>query len=343
MIFRDHSENKEEAAEFLRLALADIAHHKLLPTPVNYALFYEYAAGHNEILRKRLEEMLANPSALNQESLDQLCRTLLVQDEAGLAEMREDLRELIRAMNEEVTSVGGRFAQYGDVLRDFASILGQERESKRLRSSVDNVIEETSLTEKSRRAMEERLTEVLAEVDELKKNLELIREEALTDALTGIANRKAFDAALARAITETREKGNDVSIVMVDIDHFKQFNDTHGHLIGDKVLRFVAGTIRQCLKGKDIPARFGGEEFAIVLPNTDINGAEIVANQIRVSVSSGELKMRGTDVRLGKISVSAGVAQLRDTDSENDLIHRVDSALYRAKHLGRDRVEREAS
>jgi diguanylate cyclase len=255
--------------------------------------------------------------------------------------MRAELREIIQSMSDEVTVAGGRFAHYGGVLRDFNEILDGDAEPSTLSSSVDLVINETDLTEDSRRALEDRLNLVLNEVEVLKHNLEEIREEALTDALTGIPNRKAFDAALDRAMVKARETTAPLSTILVDIDHFKQFNDTHGHLVGDKVLRYVASKIRHCLKGKDFPSRFGGEEFAIILPETDLRGAETVAEQIRGTISSGDLKSRSSGERLGKITVSAGVAQLRNSDNTTDLIRRVDAALYSAKNRGRNRIERE--
>lgn len=342
MVFREYKESPAEAAEFLRLTLANLAKQKLPPTPVNYTLFYEQAAGHHEALRARLDDLLENSDGASQAALNRLYRELLIQDEESLRLMREDLRAIIQTMSEEITSAGGQFTRYGGVLQQFAEILGGNESTETLRPSVDQVIDETDRTEISRRALEDRLNQVLGEVEGLKKNLEQIREEALTDALTGVPNRKALDAALDRALIHARDSDTTLSIALIDIDHFKQFNDTHGHLVGDKVLRYVAAKIRLCLKGKDFPARFGGEEFAIVLPSTDLNGAETVAEQIRSAISSGELKMRGSGERLGKITVSAGVAQLRNSDSVTDFIRRVDAALYRAKHRGRNRVEREA-
>lgn len=343
MVFRDYKETPEEAAEFLRLALANLARYQLPSNPVNYSLFYEQAAGRNEALRSRLDELLDQPGGVSQAALNRLYRNLLVQDEASLQAMRSELRDIIQSMSSEIMGAGGQFTHYGGVLRDFAEILGGEAPRESLQSSVNQVIDETGRTEGSRRALEDRLSLVLHEVDDLKHSLEQIREEALTDALTGIPNRKAFDAAMDRAALSAREGNTPLSIVLVDIDHFKQFNDTHGHLIGDKVLRHVATMIRQCLKGKDFPARFGGEEFAIILPTTELRGAETVAEQVRIAISSGELKIRGSGERLGKITASVGVAQLRNNESATDLIRRVDAALYRAKSRGRDRVEREAS
>nr|WP_243748914.1 GGDEF domain-containing protein [Pseudomaricurvus alcaniphilus] len=172
----------------------------------------------------------------------------------------------------------------------------------------------------------------------LRKELEQVREDSLLDALTGISNRKAFDSGLETTISESREQGSVFCLLLIDIDHFKQFNDTHGHLVGDKVLRFVAATLKRCIKGKDLCARYGGEEFAIILPDTDLAGAHTIAEQIRVAISGRVLKDSASGQAYGRITVSIGAGQYCDGELPNDTIGRADQALYQAKARGRNRV-----
>src|SRR5205807_420006 len=120
-----------------------------------------------------------------------------------------------------------------------------------------------------------------------------------TDPLTGLSNRKYFDMALNDAIDVSVERSEPLSLMLTDIDHFKNFNDTFGHLTGDQVLRLVAQSVKQNVKGQDIAARYGGEEFAIVLPRTALREAITVADQIRRSVMSKELMKRSTGEHLG--------------------------------------------
>jgi diguanylate cyclase len=168
--------------------------------------------------------------------------------------------------------------------------------------------------------------------------LDRIRKESLTDGLTGIANRRSFDAALDSAI-EAAEKGSrPFSVLLADIDRFKNFNDTYGHLVGDRILRFVARTLKQCIKGNDKPARYGGEEFGVVLPSTFLSGAQVVAEQIRHQIGSAELTNRTTGEKFGTITISIGVAQYRKGDTAASLLQRADRALYEAKSSGRNRV-----
>src|SRR6185312_8845299 len=128
-----------------------------------------------------------------------------------------------------------------------------------------------------------------------------------------------------------------VSLAMVDIDHFKAFNDTYGHVTGDQVLRLVAQCIKQNVKGQDIAARYGGEEFALILPNTALGQALTVAEHIRSSVTTKELMKRSTGEILGRITVSVGVAGWHYGETPQHTIERADACLYAAKRGGRDR------
>jgi len=169
--------------------------------------------------------------------------------------------------------------------------------------------------------------------------LESVREESLIDALTGIANRKAFDRKLEEVYADSEAQGSPFCLVISDIDHFKKFNDNFGHLVGDKVLRYVASTIKSCVKGKDTAARFGGEEFVLILPDTELENASVVADQIRRAVSTRELKDKRTNMDYGRITISLGVAQFQPGEDAMEILNQADAALYQAKENGRNRVE----
>jgi diguanylate cyclase len=129
-----------------------------------------------------------------------------------------------------------------------------------------------------------------------------------------------------------------MALVLTDIDHFKAFNDTFGHLTGDQVLRLVAIAVKQNVKGQDIAARYGGEEFAIILPSTTLRAALTVADHVRRAVMTKELMKRSTGEHLGRVTISVGVATLRNGETPQSLIERADNCLYAAKRCGRNRV-----
>nr|WP_269467884.1 GGDEF domain-containing protein [Devosia ureilytica] len=160
----------------------------------------------------------------------------------------------------------------------------------------------------------------------------------MLDSLTKIANRKSFDEGLEDAIREADKSRGPLSLILLDIDHFKNFNDTYGHQTGDQVLRLVAMTLKSNIKGKDLAARYGGEEFVAVLPSTDLEGAVIVAENVRKAIQAKELLKRSTNEKLGRITASFGVATFNSSDNAMSFIERADRCLYAAKHAGRNRV-----
>jgi diguanylate cyclase len=176
------------------------------------------------------------------------------------------------------------------------------------------------------------------QVNELKAQLDDVRRESLTDPLTGIANRKAFDAEIERAIEIARENNEPLSLFMCDIDKFKNFNDTWGHQTGDQVLRLVGHCLQENVKGRDTACRYGGEEFAVILRQTALENAVSLADQIRANVESKKLVKKSTGDILGTITISIGVAQLAEGETVADLIQRADACLYKAKNSGRNCV-----
>jgi diguanylate cyclase (GGDEF)-like protein len=165
------------------------------------------------------------------------------------------------------------------------------------------------------------------------------QELARTDELTGLANRRAFLEHGRAALDQARRYGRALALVMVDIDHFKRINDTHGHAVGDAVLREVAATLRRAARVADIPGRLGGEEFAVLLPETGGSAATALAERLRSDVAALSVPASAGAIRL---TCSFGVSEAsRETPHLDTLLDAADRALYRAKANGRDRVEHE--
>ena len=170
----------------------------------------------------------------------------------------------------------------------------------------------------------------------LTENLQLARNEALFDSLTGLKNRRGFE----RAVREMQLQRGGLActaLMMIDVDHFKTVNDLYGHVLGDKVLCAVAHVLKSNIKGRDVAARYGGEEFAVLLPETSLSGAATLGQQIRSLVAQGQIKR--SDGTIGQVTVSIGVAVAREAEPLEELIERADAALYSAKRAGRNRVE----
>jgi diguanylate cyclase (GGDEF)-like protein len=166
------------------------------------------------------------------------------------------------------------------------------------------------------------------------RHLEAQIAQARTDSLTGLANRRALDEELQRRYSESQRTGSPLSIMLIDVDHFKGFNDRHGHRAGDEALRVIAATLRDAMRQMDLVARYGGEEFVVLLPGTAIEGAILVAERTRQDLADSRFRYDGKEFSL---TVSIGVAQLATNEHVSRMLQRVDQALYAAKGAGRNR------
>ena len=209
---------------------------------------------------------------------------------------------------------------------------------EQLRSLVDAIASETKLVAQQNQRLQDQLHLSGAQMEELKRNLDSVRQESITDSLTGLFNRRKFDETLQEAASRSVQTGSPLCLLMTDIDHFKKFNDNYGHTIGDHVLALVARTVKECIRSSDTPVRYGGEEFAVILPNVRISDAVRVAEQIRTAVASKRVVNRSKNITLGTITLSVGVARYVPGEPLGDLIKRADAGLYTAKRTGRNRV-----
>jgi diguanylate cyclase len=186
--------------------------------------------------------------------------------------------------------------------------------------------------------LERRLQEAQEAIRELRSRLARAERNASTDSLTGIANRRGFSELLHGAVAEAGRRHEALSLLMIDIDHFKAFNDRYGHHVGDHVLRLVATALATLPGGAKAASRFGGEEFAVLLPNVAIDEALALAEHTRSTLAGRRFIMRGSGETLSQITISIGVAELRPHEQCESLVRRADAALYRAKRAGRDCV-----
>ena len=181
----------------------------------------------------------------------------------------------------------------------------------------------------AREAMEEKVRLRTLELEAANRALDL---QARTDALTGLLNRRGFESQMAFALALARRSSRPLSLITVDVDHFKRVNDTYGHEAGDEVLRRLARTLESRLRSSDVIARLGGEEFAALLPDTDLGGARAIAQALVTAMADQQ------DPVVGTITVSVGVASMRGQENGADILRRADMALYEAKGQGRNRV-----
>ncbi|MFA7387622.1 MAG: GGDEF domain-containing protein [Thiohalobacteraceae bacterium] len=334
----EYQESVEQAAEFVRLAIPLMTRSGIPANPKHYAVWYDYVSGRNQPLKESIDLALRNRT-LSTSLSDELFEQFFRRNEEKVAEqMRDEMRALVATVLQQLTTSGGQANRYGSVLASYNARLSEDLSTGEFRGLINDFMGETRDMLEANRQLAQQLQKTNQELDELRHQLEAARHEASTDALTNLANRKAFDTALLEQAALANDTRRDLCLIMADIDHFKYFNDAHGHLIGDKLLRFVATILKESVKGQDIVARFGGEEFAILLPNTPIRGALAVAESLRARVQNQRLRRTDTQQPIGGVTLSLGIGCYRFSEPTEQLIARADSALYLSKRLGRNRV-----
>jgi diguanylate cyclase len=330
----------ERTMAFAEVALGQIRSLRQTAVPRNYEIWYIYATGYNAPLNKIINETLARNGKLTEADLEQIYETYLSHikttdriDKVG-ARVIGEIDDVMKLLTDAL----GMSASYGASLNGASEKLASAESADQVKTVVESLMKSTREMRETNKALEERLTLSKDEISNLQQSLEAIRAESLTDPLTGLGNRKYFDRMIEMAVQNALASNEPLSLLMFDIDHFKSSNDSYGHLTGDQVLRLVGQSLKQTIKGQDITARYRGEEFAVVLPNTAIRQALTVADHIRRAVMAKELKKKSSGEILGRVTISVGVSMLKQGDNTDALIERADACLYAAKRNGRNRV-----
>lgn len=317
---------------------------QLAPTPKHYAVFFACAAGQPTELAREVELLMEQQVSFSEELLDRLYNDHLATSQSRVvADTALSARKILTEMVQTVASFTGTTHQAGQEVSHKLENLTDPIGEKDLMELAKTVIDSASAMKQSSESVTRKLAGAQAEIASLRETLTKTTTESERDFLTGTFNRKVFDTRLLSAMEEASIDSSELTLLMLDIDHFKAFNDKFGHQIGDEVLKIVAKTLTDAVKGADTVARFGGEEFSIILPRTPVGGGMIVAETVRKLIAGKEFKNRASGESYGVITVSIGVASFRhhDHDTPAKLIKRADEALYRSKHAGRNRVTQE--
>ncbi len=334
---------QDEALALANSALKLMDERAIAPTPNNFTVWYNYFSGDRPDLNRALTILLESESDFTAERNAQIFEKYCTApyEAVPMHLIAERMEAELATVLSVLDQAERQTVAYGRTLETVQGVLAKPTPSQAMIEVLCRLLDQTRAMRQQSRDAERALKDSALEVNRLRDQLEDARREAMTDALTAIANRKMFDFVLRQCALDAMEAGEPLSLLMLDIDHFKHFNDTHGHHIGDHVLRLLAAVLTQSVKGQDTAARYGGEEFAVVLPQTTLANAIKLAEAIRVRVSRRSVVNRATSQRLGSFTVSIGAAQFRPGEPLRLLVERADRALYEAKHAGRNRVEDE--
>ncbi len=310
------------------------------PEPRYYEVFHVSASGTRPALTARVQELLAKGTAPLTNALDRLY-TEFIAGEMPADKLEQVSMGVSGAIADTEAALGsalGSVAIYADTLAEASQQLSGGLDPDGLQQLTDALQNRNSRMVSEGEELRSRLSIANNRINALSSDLAAMRREAMIDPLTGVSNRRAFERRLMAEIEDADRSGAPLVLVMADIDHFKQFNDRFGHLVGDQVLRLVATTLAANVKGQDCLARIGGEEFALLLPRTAAMDAEKLAEAIRLAIQAKALVSRATGQQLGRVTASFGVALHRRGRPGDELMAAADRCLYAAKAKGRNCV-----
>jgi len=309
--------------------------------PRSFEIWYTHLSGEMPALSAALSATIAaGDGVVASADIESLHERFIGSERLAQQAERTSLQVLgeIEAMRALVEKALGASEIYHGRLTAMSEDVPPPTDREKLRAWIEALVMSTREEVVRKSQLENELRNSANEIRNLRAALETTRAEALTDPLTGLANRRHFEEMLQKSIDQATLRREPFALVMADIDYFKRFNDAHGHLTGDQVLRLVARTMTDKLKDKAVISRFGGEEFGIILPEADLVAGKFGAETVRQALLTRELIKRSTNENLGRITISLGVASYRRGDTAGSLVDRADQALMQAKRDGRNRT-----
>ena len=325
----------EYATSVADRAIRSMSQQSVPVTPGNFSVWFDYAMGTSPALRKTIDILIGNKRKFDASVNRELYATFVNPQSADPADFPEQLQAVIASAKEFVATAISDNRSHIETLGEVTSQAQSHADPKPI---IERLMAELAKATSRAAALEENFVATSQELDKIRDALKAAEERSNTDALTGLANRHSMEEFFRSAQIASMEKDEPLSMLMIDIDHFKKFNDTYGHQVGDQVLRLVAKVLLENVGDSDLAARYGGEELIAVLPGADLAACVKVAERVRLRVSEARLTRRTTGQAISSVTVSIGVAQFRLTESAETMIERCDRGLYQAKRSGRNRT-----
>lgn len=308
-------------------------------TPANYALWYTYVDNAIPQLNRELDSVLENYGICPPAAGEQLFNNYVAaRSETDMRNLRANIEILVNEVASSMTDTLADTSEFSSLIdKSFDNLERVEDESvsfEEVMTLVRQLVSESREIRHSTRFLNSQLANAAKEINQLKSQLAEVQQDALFDSLTSLYNRRAFDGDV-KTLCRAEQK---MCLVLADIDHFKSFNDSYGHLFGDTVIKGIARRMQLSCREGIHAYRFGGEEFALIIPNKSLRIARQFAESLRRTIEKLSVKDRRTAKSVGNITISLGVAELQPGESPESLIERADKLLYEAKQLGRNRV-----
>jgi diguanylate cyclase len=328
----------EYATTVAEKAMGAMAKQRVPPTPNNYHLWFKYSLGASSDLKRTIDILISNKRKFDKATNQDLFSSYIGAQANEAAVVHQVSQQLHGVMDSAKNYLTAAIADNRTQMEAMDEVADQSKAGVDAKLLIENLVSELAKATARAAKLEANFAEKSRELDTIRDSLNKSEERARTDALTGLPNRRALEEFFRLAQIGAMEKDEPLSVLLIDIDHFKKFNDNFGHGVGDQVLRLVAKALRDLVRGNDLPARYGGEELIAVLPQTDLDTCGSVAERIRRSIADCQFTRRSTGEILPQITVSIGIGQFQYGETMADLIDRCDRALYLAKKAGRNRV-----
>jgi diguanylate cyclase len=325
----------EYATAVAEKAIRFMSQQRVPPTPNNFHLWYNYSMGASSDLKRAIDILIGNKRKFDAATCHDLFTTYVGSASADSVAVNSQLHSVMDSAKQFLTTA---IADNRSQMRSISDAADRSESGVDPKLLVENLMNELARAARRATKLEANFVEKTRELDLIRDSLNKSEERAKTDTLTGLPNRRALDEFFRAAQIAAMEKGSPLSALLIDIDHFKAFNDNFGHGVGDQVLRLMAKVLREGVREIDLPARLGGEELIAVLPGAELATCMAVAERIRRSISECRITRRSTGEELPSVTVSIGVAQFQLGESMADLMDRCDRALYVAKRSGRNCV-----
>ena len=322
---------------YLKKILPLLTEHQIAANPINYAIFYDYVTEQNPALSSAINNLLNQGKPIDSDTSIELygnyvCNASL----ESFDQIHTQINKVIRQATDAINETHSKAEQTNDSFQKKSVMLENTSEITATKTILQEIIQETKGLAATSQAMQTQLNQANLEMEQLRTELNQVRQMAITDGLTGLLNRRAFDQTLNEIIEQS--DGEVTCLSMLDIDHFKGINDEYGHTIGDNVIKFVASLLKKHAEEHHHVARYGGEELAIIMPKTHKQKAIEISENIRIEMEKSRLKRKTDNLTLRQITISIGIAELKANDDPESFITRADNALYQAKESGRNRV-----
>jgi len=332
----------EYATSIAEKAMRSMAEQRVPPTPNNFHVWFNYTLGEPPVLKRAIDILIGNKrkfdAATNREIYESYIGSKAT-DDAVAHDVSQRLHSVMTSARQFLATAIADNRTHMAAINDVTERTEAGVDPREL---VENLMGELARATTRATRLEVSFVEKSRELATIRDSLVQSEERAKTDILTGLPNRRALEEFFRKAQLAAMEQDDPLSALLIDIDHFKRFNDEFGHGVGDQVLRLMAKVLREAVRDIDLPARYGGEELIVILPSAGLATATAVAERIRRSVAECHISRRSTGEALPGITISIGVAQFQGGESMADLIERCDRALYLAKNTGRNRVVTES-